>query len=174
MYSKAAIFGHPIHPTLVSFPIASYVGVLVAFAVYSANGNQFWLNLAIALTIVGVGSAILAALPGFVDLAFGVPRRSGAKLTGVVHAACNLSALGLFLAVLPYYVSHWNGPPADATLGLALSSAGVAVTLVAGTLGWRLVQRYHVGILLTTNQELDESAVQSARPSLHLLHRKSA
>ena len=33
---------------MVAFPVASYPGALVGFAVYAANGHQFWLNLAIA------------------------------------------------------------------------------------------------------------------------------
>ena len=174
MYSKAKLLGHPIHPMLVAFPIACYVGTLTGFAVYAADGHQFWLNLAIALNIVGVGSALLAALPGFVDLTYGVPKRSGAKLTGTAHAGLNLASLGLFLAILPYYVSHWNGPALNATLGLALSAAGVLLTLVAGALGWRLVQDYHVGIRLTPEQERDEISLQIERPTLRLLHRRSA
>ena len=51
MYSKIKVAGHPVHPMLVAFPVASYVGTLVGFAVYAANGHQFWLNLAIALSI---------------------------------------------------------------------------------------------------------------------------
>lgn len=177
MYTKAAIAGHPIHPVLVGFPVASYVGTLVAFAVYSANGHQFWLNLAIALNVIGVGSAILAALPGFIDAAFGVPRRSAAKRTAIAHGLTNVCVLGLFLAILPYYTTHWNGPAADATLGLVLSSIGVLLTLMAGLAGWRLVQTFHVGIHMTPNQERDEFAVQSENHPLHplhLLHRRSA
>ena len=48
MYSKAKVGGHPVHPMLVAFPVAFYTGALVGFAVYAANGHQFWLNLAIA------------------------------------------------------------------------------------------------------------------------------
>ena len=85
MYSKAKVGGHPVHPMLVAFPVASYTGALVGFAVYVANGHQFWLNLAIALSIAGAGSAVLAALPGFVDLTFGVPRRSQVKVVGLAR-----------------------------------------------------------------------------------------
>lgn len=58
---------------VVAFPVASYTGVLVGFAVYSANSHQFWLNLAIALSIVGAASAVLFALSAFVDLGFDIP-----------------------------------------------------------------------------------------------------
>lgn len=69
MYSKIKIAGHPVHPMLVAFPVACYVGTLVGFAVYAANGHLFWLNLAIALSVTGTGTAILAALAGLAELA---------------------------------------------------------------------------------------------------------
>jgi uncharacterized membrane protein len=171
MYSKITIAGHPIHPMLVGFPIACYTGTLVGFAVYEANGQQFWLNLAIALNIVGVGTALLAALPGIADLAFGIPRRSAAKAVGVAHGTLNVAALGLFGASLAIYATHWDIPAAGVTAGLALSAAGLACTLGAGFLGWMLVQDYHVGIRLTPLQESDEQAVQTAQ-RIHL-HRGS-
>ncbi|HLI16427.1 MAG TPA: DUF2231 domain-containing protein [Acidimicrobiales bacterium] len=173
MYTKANLFGHPIHPMLVAFPVASYVGTLVGFAVYAANGHQFWLNLAIGLAVVGVCSAVLAALFGAVDLALGVARGSAARATGIAHASVNVAALGLFLAVVASYESHWNGPATSATLGLALSAAGAALTVAAGALGWRLVQTFHVGVRLTPSQARDDAAVQSTGRILHLRRRSA-
>lgn len=174
MYSKITAGGHPVHPMLIGFPVASYVGTLVAFAVYASNGSQFWLNLAIALNVVGVGSALLAALPGIADLALGVPRGSAARNIGVAHGSLNIAALALFSISLANYVTHWDGPPVGTTLGLGLSAAGVACTAAAGFLGWMLVQDYHIGVRLTPTQEHDELAVQSAR-RLHVVrHRRAA
>jgi uncharacterized membrane protein len=45
VYSKIKIAGHPVHPMLIAFPVACYVGTLAGFAVYAANGHLFWLNL---------------------------------------------------------------------------------------------------------------------------------
>jgi uncharacterized membrane protein len=148
---------------LIGFPVAFYTGTLAGFAVYAATGNQFWLNLAIALNVVGVGSALLAALPGFVDWALGIPRGSAAKTVGLAHAGLNVTALALFAASLGTHVTHWNGPATGATLGLALTSAGLLCTLAAGFLGWTLVQDYHIGVRLTPTQERDELAVQNVR-----------
>lgn len=160
MYSKVKIAGHPVHPMLIAFPVACYTGTLAAFAVYAANGHQFWLNLAIALNVTGVCSAALAALPGLADWAFGIPRGSAAKKTGLIHAALNVAALGLFLATVASYESHWNGPAASATLGVVLSAIGVTATVMAGFFGWMLVQHYHVGVELAPEQELAEPAIQ--------------
>lgn len=173
MYSKAKVADHPIHPMLVAFPVAYYTGTLVAFAVYAANGHQFWLNAAIALSVVGAGTAVLAALPGLVDLLFGVPRTSQARLVGLAHGGSNVVALGLFIAAAVIYAGNWNGPATSATLGLALSAAGVAVTILAGALGWTLVQSYHIGIRLTSHQAEDETAVQHA-PTLNMVRHREA
>lgn len=173
MYSKIKIGGHPIHPMLVAFPVAFYTGALASFAVYAANGHQFWLNAAIALSVVGAGGAVLAALPGFIDLTFGIPRSSQAKRVGLAHGACNVAALGLFIAAAVIYVGNWNGPATGATLGLALAAAGVFMTVVAGSMGWMLVQTYHVGVGLTDRQAEDEAFVQQSS-ALHLVpHRRA-
>lgn len=74
MYSKIKIAGHPVHPMLVAFPVACYTGTLAGFAVYAANGHLFWLNLAIALSVAGTGTAVFAALAGLADWAPGIPR----------------------------------------------------------------------------------------------------
>jgi uncharacterized membrane protein len=166
VYSKVKIAGHPVHPMLVAFPVACYTGTLAAFAVYAANGHQFWLNLAIALNLIGVCTAAAAALPGLADWAFGIPRGSAAKKAGLVHAGLNVTTLGLFLAALVSYAADWNGPPASATLGLVLSAIGVVLTLAAGFFGWMLVQDYHVGVRLAPEQELAEPAIQHTPPSL--------
>jgi uncharacterized membrane protein len=164
MYSKIKIAGHPVHPMLVAFPVASYTGTLAGFAVYAATGHQFWLNLAIALNVAGVCGAVLAALPGLADWAFGIPRDSAAKKTGLIHAGLNVAALGLFLATIASYEGNWNGPAASATLGLVLSAIGVALTIMAGFFGWMLVQDYHIGVRLAPEQELAEPAVQHTQP----------
>ena len=39
MYSKIKIFGHPIHPMLVAYPIAFYTSTLVGFIIYGATSN---------------------------------------------------------------------------------------------------------------------------------------
>jgi len=172
VYSKIKIAGHPVHPMLVAFPVAFYVGTLAGFAVYAANGHLFWLNLAIALSVAGTGTAVLAALAGLADWALGIPRDSAAKMTGLLHAGLNVTALGLFLAAMASYVSNWNGPAVSATPGVILSAIGVAATIAAGFLGWTLVQDYHIGVHLSPEQEIAEPAVQ--HHPLRLPHHHSA
>lgn len=171
MYSKMKIAGHPIHPMLVGYPVACYTGTLVAFLVYAVNGHLFWLNLAIALNVAGVCTSAIAAFPGLVDWALGIPRDSAAKKVGLVHAGFNVAALGLFIAVLASYLNDWNGPAVSATLGIVLSALGVGATVTAGFFGWMLVQDYHVGVQLAPEQELIEPMVQHSQPGELSRHR---
>jgi uncharacterized membrane protein len=164
MYSKAKIAGHPIHPMLVAYPIAGNTGTLVGFILYAVKGDQFWLDFAIAMNYVAVFGAVLAALPGFVDWAVGIPRDSSAKKVGLGHMGLNVASLVLFAVNLGVYGSHWDGPPRSATLGVTLSAIGVGCTVLAGFLGWTLVQNFHVGVTMSPVQETDEPAVQHSSP----------
>jgi uncharacterized membrane protein len=165
VYIKIKIAGHPVHPMLVAFPVASYTGTLVGYSVYAANGHQFWLNLAIALNLVGVCAAALAALPGLADWALGIPRDSAARKVGMIHAGLNVAALGLFLAALVAYFGDWNRAAASVAPGVVLSAIGFALTGMAGFFGWMLVQDYHVGVRLIPEQEVAEPVIQHTQPS---------
>jgi uncharacterized membrane protein len=152
MYSKIKIFGHPIHPMVVAYPVAFYTATLVSFIIYAARGDMFWLKLAIATNVAGVAMAVVAALPGFIDWAFGIPGGSPAKRTGLIHMGLNVIALGAFGVNLAVYITYWNGPAEGAGLGIILSAVGVAATIMAGFMGWKLVQDHHVGVRLQPKQ----------------------
>lgn len=164
MYSKAKLLGHPIHPMLVAFPVAFYTGSLVAFIVYAATTNLFWFRVANVANWAGVATAAVAAIPGVIDWATGIPRRSAAKSTGLLHAALNVSALVAFLICGVIGSNHWDDVVPPAAFGVVLSAIGVLLTLPAGFLGWSLVQDHHVGVQLTPAQEQLEPRTPSASP----------
>jgi uncharacterized membrane protein len=167
VYSKVKIFGHPIHPMLVSFPIALYTSTLVGFVIYAATGDHFWLKLTIAANLASVVMAVLAALPGFVDWAFGIPSGTRPKAHGLRHLLLNVSALILFAIDLFYYVGHWSGARnVSAVLGVVLAAIGVLLTIAAGFFGWTMIQDDHVGVRLTREQEQIDTADIEARPAL--------
>jgi uncharacterized membrane protein len=146
MESKVRILGHPIHPMVIAYPVAFYTGTLAAYIVYGANGDRFWLKLGIALNLVGVGMAVVAALPGFVDWLLAIPRDHPAKRTGLIHAGFNVIALALFAIALGMYMPKWNVGAPTATGGIILTAVGLVATLAAGFQGWTLVQDHHVGV----------------------------
>jgi uncharacterized membrane protein len=145
MYSKVKIAGHPVHPMLVAFPVAFYTAALVCYIVYDSNGYAFWFKVAVVANIAGVAMAALAAIPGFIDW-LNIPSDSRAKKTGLFHLLCNVLALVCYGIVALVVYKKWDD--ATPTLGMAipLTGLGFILTMVAGFLGWTLVQKHHVGV----------------------------
>src|SRR3954447_23420968 len=65
--STARIARHPIHPMLVPFPIACFVGALVTDIAYYATAEMMWADFSAWLLVVGVIMGILAAIAGLTD-----------------------------------------------------------------------------------------------------------
>ncbi len=154
MHSKVNILGHPVHPMLVAYPIAFNTATLAGFIIYGVSQDLFWLRLTIAVNAAAVVMSVVAAIPGFIDWAAGIPSGTPAKLTGRIHMALNVAALVLFIISFFAYYRYWNGPAdADSILGIVLAAIGVALTVAAGFQGWTLIQNHHVGIQLTPDQQ---------------------
>jgi uncharacterized membrane protein len=147
MHSKAQIGGHPIHPMLVALPIGMFVGTVGALLAHLATGDTFYYRAAMIANIAGVAGALLAAIPGAIDL-FHLPRGSQARATGVKHASVALLTVGLFSISAAILYRNWHDQPAllSVTVPLAISIAGLLALLIVGMLGWTLVQTYHVGV----------------------------
>jgi len=68
MPSKANIYGHPIHPMLIDFPIVCFILAFSADVVYEAGlAGSDWSQFAYILLIVGIATAIAAAIAGLVE-----------------------------------------------------------------------------------------------------------
>jgi uncharacterized membrane protein len=66
--STASIAGHPIHPMLVPFPIAFFVGAFVTDLVFWRTGVAFWSAASFWLLSAGLVMAALAAVVGLIDV----------------------------------------------------------------------------------------------------------
>jgi uncharacterized membrane protein len=152
MYSKARIAGHPIHPMLVAFPLAFYTATVVTLLVYIGTREAFWYRFAMVASLAGIATAVIAAIPGAVDL-LSLPRGSRARKAGLQHAGFNLLATGLFAVTALVLYETWthrmmvNGEYVfDATVPLAVAVVAWVAMVIAGSLGWTLVQTHHVGV----------------------------
>ena len=152
MYSKAKIAGHPIHPMVVAFPIAFYTATVATLLAYVGTMEAFWYRVAMISNVAGIATAVIAVLPGAIDL-FALPKGSRARTTGLKHAGFNLVATALFgvtAAVIYYGWTHRVMVDGEyrfeATIPLAMSVVAWVSMIIAGSLGWTLVQTYHVGI----------------------------
>jgi uncharacterized membrane protein len=138
--STASIKGHPIHPMLVSFPIALFLSALATDIAFAVDGSAGWAEASKWLIGGGIVGALLAALAGFVDF-FG--NKAVRELRDAwLHMFANLTAVVLELISLLLRLADDS---AAGSTGLALS---VAVALILAFSGWKggeLVFRHGVG-----------------------------
>lgn len=169
MYSKAKIGSHPIHPKLVAFPIAFYILTLVGFITYqSGNPDIFWYKLGYFCNFAAIIMAVITAIPGFIDWAFGVPEYSTAKKRGLIHMSLNLVVLGLY-AINGYVIyGTWDTPLLNVGPSIALTAVGTALLFGAAYFGWEMISRNKVGVDLSPEQErLQENYERKEPPLFH-------
>lgn len=143
--STVRIAGHPIHPMLIPFPIAFFVGTLVVDIVFSQNGNPFWATAGRWLLAAGLVMAALAALAGLTD--FLGDRRIRALSAAWHHLIGNVTAVVLELINL--WERHSVGNGFVIPTGLILSAVVTLLLLYNGWRGWEMVYRHRVGVAPT-------------------------
>lgn len=142
MKSKASFKSHPLHPILVSLPIAFFIGTLL-FDVLGFIYNEDHFNItALYLEIAGIGFALLAAVPGIIDYIFIVPPKSSAKKRAAKHGLTNTLVVIIFSAAL--VLRHYREISFYVILGMEL--IGIILLSIAGWLGGTLVFRNQIGV----------------------------
>jgi len=141
MRSKAHIKNHPIHPILVAFPIAFFVGTVIFDVLGVIYDNESLYGVAYYMQVCGIIGAILAAVPGAVDYFKTVPPNSSAKKRATKHALLNVTNLVLFLVA-------WilKGDDINPYIILVLEIIGIILLGIAGWLGGTLVYRNQIGV----------------------------
>jgi uncharacterized membrane protein len=134
----AGPYGHPVHPLLVTIPIGAFVATL-AFDIASVTvEGRAYGRPAVWLSAIGIVSAIVASLFGFLDF-----RRltSGTRAHAVAVRHMVLMDVVLVCFIVGFFIrradetQYLDGTPVAA---LVLSAVGVAVLVVGGWLGGRL------------------------------------
>ena len=143
MRSSAHLEGHPIHPMLVGFPFAYLFGSACIDVWARATNRRRWFPTASHMSLLGIGAALGAAIPGLIDYVFAVPPKSSAKKRATNHMIANVSALGLF-ALARAGRRHDEDPPA--AWAIAAELAGMSLMTAAGWMGGTLVYRNQIGI----------------------------
>jgi uncharacterized membrane protein len=160
MESRVKLFGHPIHPMLVVFPLGLLVASLFFDFLGIATGNGEFAVVAFWCIAGGILTGLLAAVFGLLDW-LPIPGGTRAKTVGLWHGAGNVVVVALFA------VSWWlrSGSPGYVPDGLALALSVVAVAIggVTGWLGGELVDRLGVGVDPGAN--LDAPSSLSGRPA---------
>jgi uncharacterized membrane protein len=140
--STAQIAKHPVHPMLVPFPIACFVGALVTDIVYCATAEMMWADFSTWLLVVGVIMGVLAAIAGLTD--FLSNRMIRAQRPAWPHMLGNLVVL--VLSTLNVFVHTRDGWTSVYPTGLLLSAIVVLILPFTGWLGWSMVYRHGVGV----------------------------
>lgn len=141
--STVNIAGHPLHPALVTFPIALLVAAFFTDAGYWLTRDPFWARASLWLIGAGIVSGLVAALTGMLD--FLRIERVRARSAGWIHMYLNVSALGLSLI-------NWLprlGDAAEPILpwGLVASTVVAALLGASGWFGGELAFRHKVGVI---------------------------
>lgn len=129
--------GHPLHAALTDVPIGAWM-LAAGFDAYAALGGSREAEWAAdKLLAIGVVAAVPTALAGMADYS---AIKEDAVALGMAHALLNSAALGLFLGSL------WARAAANRSLGVLLSTAGLAAVTVSASLGGDLAYRKRVGV----------------------------
>lgn len=142
MKSKASLKSHPIHPILIAFPIAFFIGTLLFDLLALFYDNDNFRNTARYLVTAGIIAGLIAAVPGIVDYIFTVPPKSSAKKRATLHGLTNTGSIIIFSVAL-YYRQQQS--PAEGIV-ITLESLGVIAMMIAGWMGGTLVYRNQIGV----------------------------
>jgi uncharacterized membrane protein len=157
--SRARILGHPVHQTLVVFPLGLLLTATLLDVWAWATGNVFWSDLAFYFLVGGIAGGVVAAPFGLVDW-LGVPRGTRARAVGAWHGIGNLVVLGFFSlsAGVRWTEMRVGGWP------LVLALLGAAVALLTAWLGGELIVRLGVGVDPGANVDAPSSLSHSRIP----------
>lgn len=143
MRSRASIKSHPIHPMLIPFPLAFLAGgFLFDLAGVALSRTGMWL-VGYYLTITGVGAALLAAVPGFIDYFFTVPPKSSGKERATRHMLAMLSVVALFAVA---WILRDGSDVAPGSATLVLEGLGAVLLGIGGWMGGTLVGRNMISV----------------------------
>ena len=149
MAATASFKGHPFHPILVPLPIGLWIFSLVSDLIYKFGfGGPIWNDVAFYTIGGGIVGALIAALPGFIDLTD--LQNPKTKSIAIWHMFINL------LAVAVYCVNFWlrmHRAPGD-TLPIALSVGGIVLIIISGWLGGEMVYVRGVAVKQPPDQSI--------------------
>jgi uncharacterized membrane protein len=140
--SRISFHGHPIHPTLVHFPVALLLSAVLSDAAFIYTGDYFWARGSIWLIGIGALGGWVAGLVGLIELLLTRPIRH--LITGWNHGI--LAVMMLSLASF-----NWMIRLEDIVLllnpwGLYMSLLTAAMILVTSVHGGHLVYEHAVGV----------------------------
>jgi uncharacterized membrane protein len=138
MRTPANIAKHPIHPMLVAIPIGLWIFSLACDLIRVMGATSPNWQVAAYYTLVGgILGALVAAVPGFIDM-LSLPR--GLKRIALIHMAINLTVVAMYI-VNGYLRKH-----GALDIAVWLSVISVGLLAVSGWLGGKMVYVHGVAV----------------------------
>jgi len=161
MHSKVSIAKHPLHPALVALPIGLLVWAFVADLIYLGTGKDAtWYDISFYSALAGIVTALVAALPGFVDY-LTLAKGTNVNDMALLHMGTNLLVVALFIVAAALQWDDGAHEGSSLTAVIALHASGVTFLSLAGWLGGEMVFRHHVATL-DEESEVAPAASQGA------------
>lgn len=143
MESKIKLFGHPIHPMLVAFPLGLLATAVIFDIIYLSTGSPAFPTASFYMIAAGIIGGLSAAVFGFIDW-LALPKNSRAKAIGAWHGTGNVVIVTLF--AISWLLRRGSANFIPDSLALTLSFAGVVLALFTAWIGGELVYRLGVAV----------------------------
>ena len=162
MESRVKLFGHPVHPMLVVFPLGLLATAVIFDLLYLIFDNRLLPTASYYMIAAGVLGGLLAAIFGFIDW-LALPNASRAKNIGLWHGIGNVVIVLLFTG--SWLLRRDNVDFVPDSPALVLSFAGTALALITAWIGGELVYRLGVGVDPGANVNAPNSITEGSATS---------
>lgn len=140
--TRVAVAKHPIHPMMVPFPIAFFIGALASDAAFIWLADEFWARASLWLIGGGLVMGLGAGVAGTIELL---------AVRGIRHRAAGWNHFVVAVLLLAVQAVNWWIRVGDAVAGVIpygifLSALGGLLVGVAGWLGGKLVFEHQIGV----------------------------
>jgi uncharacterized membrane protein len=162
MESRVKLFGHPVHPMLIVYPLGLLSAAVIFDVLYLATKNADFATFSFWAIAAGLVGGLAAAIFGLIDW-IAIPKGTRAKRIGAFHGGGNVIVLLLF--AVSFLTRLDSAAYLPSTLPFILALLGAATALVTAWLGGELVYRLRVAVdddagLDASNSLAQEGAVE--------------
>src|SRR5690554_2590918 len=140
--SRMALFGHPIHPMLIHFPVAALLGLSGTDIGYALTGDSFWARASTWLAAIGMMGGWFSGAIGVLDLLLVKAIRR------LVIAWCHgiMAVMLLSLATLNWLLRLGDVEALIIPWGLYVSLVSGVMISITSFLGGQMVYDHAVGV----------------------------
>jgi uncharacterized membrane protein len=143
METRVKLFGHPVHPMLIVYPLGLLSTAVLFDALYVATENADLATFGYWALAAGIVGGVLAAAFGLIDW-LAIPRDTRARRIGAMHGVGNAVVLAIF--VVSFLVRAESPAYLPDVLPFIIGLGGAAVAIVTAWLGGELVYRMRVAV----------------------------